>query len=88
MLDEPLGALDRALREQLSADLWQVLDRMDIPVIYVTHDQQEAFAFADRMLILHERPHPPVGHSAGNLLAAGYPWLAEFMGHRNPSTAK
>jgi ABC-type Fe3+/spermidine/putrescine transport system ATPase subunit len=43
-----MGALDRALREQLSADLWQLLDRMDIPVIYVTHDQQEAFTFADR----------------------------------------
>jgi len=83
MLDEPLGALDRALREQLSADLWQVLDRMDIPVIYVTHDQQEAFAFADRMLILHD----------GRILQSGTPqeiysrpvtpWLAEFMGHRN-----
>ncbi len=83
MLDEPLGALDRALREQLSQNLRDVLDRMDIPVIYVTHDQEEAFAFADRLLVLHE----------GSIIQAGSPaevynhpqslWLANFFGHSN-----
>ncbi len=83
MLDEPLGALDRALREQLSQDLRAVLDQMDIPVIYVTHDQEEAFAFADRLLVLHE----------GRIIQSGNPaqvynhpeslWLANFFGHKN-----
>ena len=83
MLDEPLGALDRALREQLSADLWQVLARMDIPVIYVTHDQQEAFAFADRMLILHDGRIIQSGTPQQVYSQPASPWLADFMGHRN-----
>jgi ABC-type Fe3+/spermidine/putrescine transport system ATPase subunit len=83
MLDEPLGALDRALREQLSRDLRQVLDRMDIPVIYVTHDQEEAFTIADRILVLHD----------GRIIQSGSPqqvynrpaslWLAAFFGQKN-----
>jgi ABC-type Fe3+/spermidine/putrescine transport system ATPase subunit len=83
MLDEPLGALDRALREQLSEDLRAVLQQMDIPVIYVTHDQEEAFTFGDRLFILHE----------GRIIQSGSPdqvynhpdslWLAAFFGHKN-----
>lgn len=83
MLDEPLGALDRALREQLSTDLRAVLEQMDIPVIYVTHDQEEAFTFGDRLLILHE----------GHIIQSGSPaqvyshpdslWLAAFFGQKN-----
>ncbi len=88
MLDEPLGALDRALREQLSADLWQVLERMDIPVIYVTHDQQEAFAFADRLLILHDGRIIQSGAPQEVYNRPQSPWLAEFMGHRNRLAGK
>ena len=83
MLDEPLGALDRALRAQLSEDLRAVLQQMDIPVIYVTHDQEEAFAFGDRLFVLHE----------GRIIQSGSPsqvynhpdslWLATFFGHKN-----
>ena len=54
MFDEPLGALDRALREDLLNQLRMILHRTNIPSIYVTHDQEEAFMIADRVLILHE----------------------------------
>jgi ABC-type Fe3+/spermidine/putrescine transport system ATPase subunit len=54
MFDEPLGALDRALREDLLNQLRMILHRTYIPAIYVTHDQEEAFTIADRVLILHE----------------------------------
>jgi ABC-type Fe3+/spermidine/putrescine transport system ATPase subunit len=54
MLDEPLGALDRTLREDLLNELRMILHRTAIPAIYVTHDQEEAFAIADRLLILRE----------------------------------
>ena len=54
MFDEPLGALDRALREDLLNQLGMILHRTNIPSIYVTHDQEEAFTIADRVLILHE----------------------------------
>ncbi len=54
MFDEPLGALDRTLREDLLKELRTILRRTHIPAIYVTHDQEEAFAIADRVLILHD----------------------------------
>ena len=54
MFDEPLGALDRALREDLLNQLRTILHQTKIPAIYVTHDQEEAFTIADRVLILHD----------------------------------
>ena len=54
MFDEPLGALDRALREDLLNQLRMILHRTSIPAIYVTHDQEEAFTIANRVLILHD----------------------------------
>jgi len=53
MFDEPLGALDRSLREDLLNELRTILHQTKIPAIYVTHDQEEAFTIADRVLILH-----------------------------------
>jgi len=53
MFDEPLGALDRTLREDLLNELRLILHQTQIPAIYVTHDQEEAFSIADRLLILH-----------------------------------
>lgn len=54
MLDEPLGALDRALREKLMVDLRQILKHVGVTAIYVTHDQTEAFAIADRVAVMNE----------------------------------
>ena len=83
MLDEPLGALDRTLREQLSRELRRILHQTKVPAIYVTHDQEEAFAIADRLLLLHD----------GVILQSGTPqeiyyhphnrWVAEFFGLGN-----
>jgi ABC-type Fe3+/spermidine/putrescine transport system ATPase subunit len=83
MFDEPLGALDRTLREDLINELRALLQREQIPVIYVTHDQEEAFALADRILLLH----------AGEIVQAGTPaevharpasaWVAYFLGLGN-----
>jgi spermidine/putrescine transport system ATP-binding protein len=53
MFDEPLGALDRSLKEDLLNEIRGILHQTKIPAIYVTHDQEEAFAIADRILILH-----------------------------------
>jgi len=53
MLDEPLGALDRALREQLTIELQRLLREFGQTAIYVTHDQQEAFGIADQILIMN-----------------------------------
>jgi len=53
MLDEPLGALDRNLRERLLDELRQILKSVHQTSIYVTHDQEEAFALADRVAVMN-----------------------------------
>lgn len=53
MLDEPLGALDAALRDRLMIDLRHILKQRQITTLYVTHDQQEALAMADRVGLMH-----------------------------------
>jgi ABC-type Fe3+/spermidine/putrescine transport system ATPase subunit len=88
MLDEPMGALDRTLRDQLLKDLQRLLDVTDVPVIYVTHDQEEAFAVADRIMILHD----------GHVVQSGKPqevyshpiniWTASFLGLNNQMDGK
>ena len=52
LLDEPLSALDRGLRERLAADLRDILTAAGTTALLVTHDQEEAFAVADRMAVM------------------------------------
>jgi len=83
MLDEPLGALDRTLREQLMLELRTLLHETQVPAIYVTHDQEEAFSIADRLILLNEgkivqNAEPQViYHNPANA------WVAEFFGLTN-----
>ena len=83
MLDEPLGALDRALKEQLSSELRTLLHRLGISAIYVTHDQQEAFTVSDRLVILHEGKIQQQGTAKDILSHPASLWLAEFLGFTN-----
>lgn len=53
MLDEPLGSLDAALRERLVIELRQIIKRVGLTAVYVTHDQNEAFAIADRVAVMN-----------------------------------
>jgi ABC-type Fe3+/spermidine/putrescine transport system ATPase subunit len=54
LLDEPLGALDHSLRVILLEEIRQTLHKQGVPSIYVTHDREEAFAIADRLILLHQ----------------------------------
>ncbi len=54
MFDEPLGALDKSLKDDLLRQIRNILHQTKIPAIYVTHDQDEAFTIADRILLLHD----------------------------------
>ena len=83
MLDEPMGSLDRALRERLPMELRRILGGLGVTALYVTHDQEEAFGVADRAIVLHE----------GGIEADGSPeelwtrppsgFVARFLGFRN-----
>lgn len=83
MLDEPLGALDRALREQLIRELREVLHTSGIPAIYVTHDQEEAFTLADRILLLHAGQVEQSGAPTEVYRHPASPWVATFLGQTN-----
>lgn len=83
MLDEPLGALDRSLREQLGQELRRILHETDIPAIYVTHDQAEAFAIADRLLVLHNGKILQEGSAEEIYHHPANAWVANFFGLGN-----
>jgi thiamine transport system ATP-binding protein len=80
MLDEPLGALDRSWRDRLLREIGALLERTQLPALYVTHDHEEAFALADRIAVMR----------AGRIVQSGAPgevwrrpadeWTAQFLG--------
>jgi ABC-type Fe3+/spermidine/putrescine transport system ATPase subunit len=80
MFDEPLGALDRTLREDLLNELRRILHHTNIPAIYVTHDQEEASAIADRLLILHNGEIVREGSPADIWANPGSAFVAGFLG--------
>ena len=61
LLDEPLGSLDRPLRERLLEDLAQLFDELGSTAVYVTHDQAEAFALGDRVAVMRAGSVDQVG---------------------------
>jgi spermidine/putrescine transport system ATP-binding protein len=83
MLDEPLGALDWALRAQLLDELRRLLHSTGIPAIYVTHDQEEAFTIADRLILLHNGVIEQQGTPAEVYHSPVSTWAAQFLGIGN-----
>lgn len=83
MLDEPLAALDRALRAQLQEELRSLLHQAGIPAIYVTHDQDEALALGDRLALLHEGEIIQIGSPEEVYRRPHNAWAAEFLGMEN-----
>lgn len=83
MLDEPLGALDRALRERLMVEIRQILKAVHLTTIYVTHDQTEAFAVADRIVVMN-RGYIEQDASPEELYRQpATPFVAKFLGFAN-----
>jgi spermidine/putrescine transport system ATP-binding protein len=83
MLDEPLGALDRALREEMIEEIRRVLRSMRIPSLYVTHDQEEAFTVAARVAILHSGRIVQTGTPEEIVSRPASVWTARFLGLGN-----
>jgi thiamine transport system ATP-binding protein len=83
MLDEPMGSLDRALRERLPIELRAIFEQLGVTVLYVTHDQEEALGVADRVVLLRDGrieadASPQVLWSAPRTV-----FTARFLGFRN-----
>lgn len=83
MFDEPLGALDRALRDHLLEELRAILHASEIPAIYVTHDQEEAFAIADRIVLLHNGQIAQSDTPADVFAYPASAWVVNFLGLGN-----
>jgi ABC-type Fe3+/spermidine/putrescine transport system ATPase subunit len=83
MLDEPLGSLDRALREELMNELRAILKRVSVTAIYVTHDQQEAFAVADRLIVINQGRIVQKGTPRAVYRHPASAWVARFLGLTN-----
>jgi ABC-type Fe3+/spermidine/putrescine transport system ATPase subunit len=88
MLDEPLAALDRALRQQLQEELRTLLHQAHIPTIYVTHDQEEALALGDRLALLNEGKIVQVGAPEAVYRLPHNRWVAQFLGMENIFSAR
>ncbi|HVX81612.1 MAG TPA: ABC transporter ATP-binding protein [Devosiaceae bacterium] len=87
LLDEPLGALDRKLREELQRELRRVQHAIGATFIYVTHDQDEAFGMADRLAVMREGRIEQVGDPASIYDRPANGWVALFVGSGNSFAA-
>jgi thiamine transport system ATP-binding protein len=83
MLDEPLGSLDRALREQLAGELRELFVRLSVTALFVTHDQDEAFALADRIVVLRSGRVEQAGPPQAVWRAPATEFVARFLGFAN-----
>ena len=83
LLDEPLGALDLKLRQQMQVELKSIQEDVGITFIYVTHDQDEALAMSDRMAIFDEGRIEQVGPPAAVYEAPASAFVAGFVGTSN-----
>jgi ABC-type Fe3+/spermidine/putrescine transport system ATPase subunit len=83
MLDEPLGALDRAIRERLVGELREILKKACQTALYVTHDQEEAFSIADRIVILGNGKTAQIGTAREIYYQPNSPYVAQFLGMTN-----
>jgi ABC-type Fe3+/spermidine/putrescine transport system ATPase subunit len=83
LMDEPLGALDKKLRQHMQLEIKELQARLGATVIYVTHDQEEALTMSDRIAVLHKgrvmqlgRPRELYDHPADA-------FVADFLGEMN-----
>ncbi|MFD3512226.1 ABC transporter ATP-binding protein [Streptomyces sp. NPDC058657] len=87
MLDEPLGQLDRGLRERLVVELRRIFGQLGTTVLAVTHDQGEAFALADRVVVMHEGRIAQAGSPLDVWRRPASEFVARFLGFDNVVTA-
>jgi len=83
LLDEPLTALDAALRERLRSELNRLLRALGITAIYVTHDQAEAMELGDRVVVMRKGAIAQIGSPRDIYFAPKDRFVAEFIGAAN-----
>jgi iron(III) transport system ATP-binding protein len=88
LLDEPLSNLDATLREQMRFEIQEIQRRLGITVIFVTHDQGEAFAMSDRIMVMHQGKIAQMGPPEELYREPADPFVAGFLGIANKAAGK
>lgn len=83
LLDEPMGALDKKLRSQMQLELVEIIERVGVTCIMVTHDQEEAMTMAQRIAIMHQGWIAQVGTPIDIYESPVSRHVAEFIGSVN-----
>ena len=83
LLDEPLGALDLKLRQELQVELKRIQQELGITFVYVTHDQEEALTMSDRLAVFNEGKIEQVGAPAEVYEHPASEFIAGFIGVSN-----
>ncbi|MEI9906807.1 MAG: ABC transporter ATP-binding protein [Actinomycetota bacterium] len=83
LLDEPLGALDLKLREQMQIELKELQREVGITFIFVTHDQEEALTMSDRIAIFNQGKIEQLGTPREVYESPQTPFVSEFVGQTN-----
>ena len=83
LLDEPLGALDMRLRKDMQQELKRIQQQMEITFIYVTHDQEEALAMSDTVVVMNEGRIQQIGTPEDIYNEPKNAFVADFIGESN-----
>jgi putative spermidine/putrescine transport system ATP-binding protein len=88
LMDEPLGALDRKLRDQMKLEIKRLHTELGITVLYVTHDQEEAMVMSDRVCLLNDSRIEQIGTPADLYFLPRSVFAADFIGESNLLSVK
>jgi putative spermidine/putrescine transport system ATP-binding protein len=83
LMDEPLGALDKKLREHMQIELKQIHEALGITIVYVTHDQSEALTMSDRVAVFDSGDIVQLGTPDGLYNEPATAFVASFIGENN-----
>ncbi|MGH2613729.1 MAG: ABC transporter ATP-binding protein [Thermomicrobiales bacterium] len=83
LMDEPLGALDKKLREELQIEIKHIQSQLGLTVIYVTHDQSEALTMSDRIAVMDRGQVLQLGHPDDLYQRPATRFVADFIGDSN-----
>jgi putative spermidine/putrescine transport system ATP-binding protein len=83
LMDEPLGALDKQLREHMQMEIKHIHQRLGVTVVYVTHDQGEALTMSDRVAVFHQGEIQQIAPPRDLYEAPSNTFVAQFIGENN-----
>ena len=83
LMDEPLGALDKQLREQMQLEIKHLHEKLGVTIVYVTHDQSEALTMSDRIAVFHRGEIQQLARPAELYERPANAFVASFIGENN-----